>query len=132
MIPALFLGQKHAVIGKWKAIDDKTGEPLSIVEIFEKQGKFYGRVLEIFNPTDRHRKCVKCPGSDKNQPLIGLTVIKGLEKDGNEYNGGEILDPKQGKLYDCYITLQGNNKLKVRGYIGLAIIGRTQYWHRVH
>lgn len=131
IVPAVIMAQKGSVLGKWKAIDDHTGEAVSIVEIFENQGKIYGKVLEIFNPADRNKKCVSCPGADKNKPLIGLTVIKGLTKDGDEYNGGEILDPKHGKLYDCYITLENANKLKVRGYIGLAFLGRTQYWHRV-
>ncbi len=130
MVPALFVGQK-SVIGKWKAIDDNTGKAVSIIEIFENQGKIYGKVVEIFNPADKNKKCVQCPGEYKDQPILGMTVLKGLTKDGDEYNGGEILDPKHGKLYDCYITLENVNKLKVRGYIGIALLGRTQYWHRV-
>jgi uncharacterized protein (DUF2147 family) len=62
---------------------------------------------------------------------MGLIFIKGLTKDGEEYSGGKILDPKNGKLYKCYITLEGNDKLKVRGYIGISLLGRTQYWKRV-
>ena len=62
---------------------------------------------------------------------MGMIVIKGLKKDGDEYNGGKILDPNNGKLYKCYIELEEDDKLKVRGYIGLALLGRTQYWYRV-
>ncbi len=121
----------QTVVGKWKTIDDETGKAISIVEIFEEGGKIYGRVAEILNPANRHRLCVNCKGSDKNKAILGMTVIKGLKKDGNEYNSGKILDPKSGKLYSCYITLESPDKLKVRGYIGISLLGRTQYWLRM-
>jgi len=122
---------QHSVIGKWKTIDDETGKALSVVEIYESKGKVYGKVIEIFNPKNRSRVCENCSGADKNKPILGLTVIKGLSKEGNEYNAGKILDPKNGKLYQCYITLDSFDKLKVRGYIGISLLGRTQYWERV-
>lgn len=121
----------HTVVGKWKTIDDETGKAVSVVEIYEKDGKVYGKVIEILNPKDKDKKCVNCGGSDKNKPILGLTVIKGLTKEGDEYTNGKILDPKSGKLYKCYIATEGADKLKVRGYIGVAVIGRTQYWYRV-
>ncbi len=123
--------QSHSVIGKWKTIDDETGKPLSIVEVFEKNHKVYGKVLEILNPVNRNRVCEKCSGEDSNKPILGLTVIKGLTKVGDEYTKGKILDPKNGKLYSCYITLENQDKLKVRGYIGISLFGRTQYWIRM-
>ena len=134
LIAVLFMSvayAQHGVVGKWKTIDDETGKAISIVEIYEKNGKIYGRVEDIFNPKSRNRTCENCAGEDKNKPIMGLTVIKGLVKDGNEYNGGKILDPKSGKLYKCYITLESKDKLKVRGYIGISLLGRTQYWHRI-
>lgn len=121
----------QTVIGKWKTIDDETGKAKGIVQLYEKDGKIYGKILEILDAEHRHEKCVLCEGSDKNKPVLGLTFIKGLKKDGDEYNGGKILDPKNGKSYKCYITLEGNDKLKVRGYIGISLLGRTQYWYRV-
>ena len=121
--------QNHGITGKWKTIDDATGKPLSVVEIFESRGKVYGKVVEIYNPKNQ-RKCENCSGDDRNKPILGLTVIKGLTKSGDEYNG-KILDPKHGKIYRCIVSLQGRDKLKVRGYIGVAIIGRTQIWERV-
>lgn len=130
LITAL-IPSSSTVTGKWKTVDDETGKPISIVEIYEKNGKVYGKVAEVLNPNDRDRKCVNCTGDDKNKPILGLTVIKGLSKEGSEYTNGKILDPKSGKLYKCFITLEGNDKLKVRGYIGVSLIGRTQYWHRV-
>ncbi len=123
--------QSQSVIGKWKTIDDETGRPISIVEVFEKNHKVYGKVLEILNPANRNRVCEKCSGEDSNKPILGLTVIKGLTKVGDEYTKGKILDPKNGKLYSCYITLENQDKLKVRGYIGISLFGRTQYWYRI-
>ena len=121
----------QSVLGKWKTIDDETGKEKGIVVVYEKDGKIYGKISEILEEEHRNKKCTLCEGFDKDKPILGLTFIKGLTKDGNEYNGGKILDPKDGKLYKCYITLENNDKLKVRGYIGVSLFGRTQYWYRV-
>lgn len=120
----------QSVIGKWKSVDDDSGKVVGIVNIYEEKGKIYGTVEEITLEADRNKRCTNCTGEDKNKPILGLTVIKGLVKDGDEYYG-HILDPKYGKLYKCYIRLESPNKLKVRGYIGFSLLGRTQYWHRV-
>ena len=127
----IFHAQNQSVIGKWKTIDDETGKAKSIVEIYEKSGKIYGKVIEILEVENKKRVCINCSGDDKNKPILGMIVIKGLSKDGNKYGSGKILDPKNGKLYKCFITLEGNGKLKVRGYIGISLFGRTQYWYRV-
>ena len=131
LLSTQFHGQSLGVIGKWNTIDDVTGKVVSVVEIFEHNNKIYGKVNEIFNPKSRNRVCENCTGDDKNKAILGLTVIKGLVKAGNEYCNGKILDPKSGKLYKCYITLEEPDKLKVRGYIGISLFGRTQYWERL-
>ncbi len=118
------------VTGKWKTIDDETGDAKSIVEIYKKDGKVYGKIVDLINPKKKNAKCTECPGDDKNKPLNGLVIIRGLEKDGDEYNDGKILDPISGKLYKCYIALENPDRLKVRGYVGFAMLGRTQYWSR--
>lgn len=123
--------QHHSVIGKWKTIDDETGKPVSVIEIFEKQNKIYGKVIEIFNPKTKVPRCEQCDGEDKNKPIVGLVVIKGLIKDKDEYTHGKILDPKHGKLYKCSLSLESRDRLKVRGYIGINLLGRTQIWERV-
>lgn len=121
----------QSVVGKWKTIDDETGKAISVVEIYEKGGKIYGKVHDIIDPKDRNKICSNCTGEDKDKPIMGLTVIKGLVKEGAEYSSGKILDPKYGRLYKCFITLESKDKLKVRGYIGISLFGRTQYWHRI-
>ncbi len=126
-----FHGQSHGVIGKWNTIDDVTGKVVSVVEIFEHNNKIYGKINELFNPKSRNKVCENCIGEDKNKAILGLTVIKGLVKEGDDYCNGRILDPKSGKLYKCYISLEGADKLKVRGYIGVSLFGRTQYWERI-
>jgi uncharacterized protein (DUF2147 family) len=127
----IFYGQNQTVIGKWKTIDDETGKAKSIVQIYEKSGKIYGKVIEILEEEHRNKVCTNCSGEDKNKPILGMIVIKGLKKDGDVYTKGKILDPKNGKLYKCYITLESKDKLKVRGFIGISLFGRTQYWYRI-
>ncbi|PBI94513.1 hypothetical protein BSF41_02620 [Flavobacterium sp. ACN2] len=123
--------QSQSVIGKWKTIDDETGEAKSIVEIYEKSGKIYGKVVDILRDSRKKDVCVKCDGAEKNKPILGMVIINGLKKDGSEYNGGTILDPTSGKKYKCYVTLESADKLKLRGYVGISLMGRTQYWTRV-
>lgn len=125
-----FTLQAQTVTGKWKTIDDKTGKAKSIVEISEQNGKIYGKVIEILTD-NKDAKCDKCPGADKGKPIKGLTIIKGLKKDGSEYSGGTITDPGSGKEYKCAMSLDGADKLNVRGYIGIQALGRTQTWVRV-
>jgi uncharacterized protein (DUF2147 family) len=121
----------QTVVGKWKTIDDESGKAKSILEIYEKSGKIYGKVIDILDLEHKNDVCKLCSGEDKNKPIMGMTVIKGLTKDEQEYNNGKILDPQNGKLYKCYITLESKDKLKVRGYIGISLFGRTQNWYRV-
>lgn len=123
--------QAQDVFGKWKTIDDNTGEARSIVEIFEREGKVYGKIIAITDPEKRDRVCVKCSGDDRNRPILGLEIIKGLEKTDDKYENGYITDPDNGKRYKCYIELEDANTLKVRGFMGFAIIGRTQTWQRI-
>ena len=129
LITTVFYSQ--SITGKWKTIDDETGKAKSIIEIYEKSGKIYGKVVEILDASRAKELCQDCPGEDAKKPIMGLNVIKGLKKDSDEYSGGQILDPKNGKLYKCLIVLESQDKLKVRGYIGFSLLGRTQYWYRV-
>lgn len=123
--------QASDISGKWKTIDDQTGEVKSIVEIYQKNGKYYGKVVEILNKDRKDALCEKCSGNKKNKSVLGLEIITDMKKDGEEYSGGKILDPESGKEYKCNITLETKTKMKVRGFIGLSIIGRTQYWYKI-
>ncbi len=121
-------------VGLWRTVDDETGKAKSLVKIWEKNGKLYGRIVKLINPDDGNANpnCDKCPGALKDKPVVGMTIMKGLSKDGDEWNGGTILDPKNGKTYKVLIeVIKGGKALKVRGYIGFSLLGRTQYWHRV-
>ncbi|WP_372792172.1 DUF2147 domain-containing protein [Lutibacter sp.] len=120
----------QSIFGKWKTIDDETGKEKSIVEIYKENGKAYAKVLQVLEKGKEDKICDLCKGDNKNKPVKGMVIINGLSQDDDEWNNGKILDPKTGKEYKCYITLEDENKLKVRGFIGFAIIGRTQYWTR--
>jgi uncharacterized protein (DUF2147 family) len=117
-------------LGKWKTIDDETGKEKAIVEIFEKQGKIFGKIIAILEEEHRHRKCENCQGEDKNKPILGMSIIRGMKKNNAIYEGGNIIDPKNGKSYSCKISLDGKDKLIVRGYIGISLFGRSQTWVR--
>jgi uncharacterized protein (DUF2147 family) len=121
---------KGSIVGHWRTIDDESGKAVSVVDIYESHGRIYGRIIELLNPNDRRKLCEKCEGEDYNKPIIGLVVIKGLVRDGDDYTG-KILDPKHGHIYQCSLKLETRDKLKVRGFIGIALLGRTQYWYRV-
>ncbi len=121
-----------SIIGKWKTIDDETNEPKSIVQIYEEDGKYFGQIKELFRKPgeDPDPVCDKCPDKDprKDQPTKGMIIIKDLVQKGDEYSGGTILDPKEGKIYTCKLWTEGET-LMVRGYI--AFFFRTQTWHKV-
>ncbi len=127
IVSITLFAQSTDIVGKWTTIDDDTGKPKSIVEIFKKSdGKYYGKILKLLQKPE-NETCVACKDDRKGKPLIGLEIIRGLKMDGNEFTGGTITDPKSGKTYKCTITRTGN-KLNVRGYMGISLIGRTQTW----
>lgn len=117
--------------GKWRTIDDETGKPKSVVEITKKSdGKYYAKVVQLLiKPEDPN--CSKCKDDRKGKPVLGMEVIRGLSKDGSEFSGGTITNPKDGKTYKCTIKKEGNTLL-VRGYVGISAFGRTQTWHKVN
>lgn len=116
--------------GKWKTIDDETGKPKSVVEIFKKNdGKYYGKIVQLLIKPENNN-CVKCKDDRKNKPLLGLEIIRGLSKDDDEFVGGTITNPKDGKSYKTEIEKDGNT-LKVKALImGIAV--KTQTWHKVN
>jgi len=128
-----FAADGASPVGVWKTIDDKTGKVKSVVHISENGGELQGKVEKVFSPPadSENPVCDKCEGERKDKPVIGMTIMWGLKKDGDEYKGGHILDPAEGKTYKCKIKVSDDGKsLNVRGYIGFALIGRTQTWVR--
>ena len=131
-VPAA-MAQNASPVGTWKTIDDETGKPKSLVRITDEGGVLTGKIEKLFRPADQDQnpKCTACEGARKDQPLIGMTILSGLKKDGNEYTGGEIMDPAKGKTYKSKAQLKDNGaKLDVRGYIGAPMFGRSQTWVR--
>lgn len=118
------------VIGTWKTIDDNTGKARSHIKLFvnDANGKMYGQVVKILDPAKKDRVCDKCSGSRKDQPIQGIILVESMEKDGEEWSGGYITDPDNGKRYKCKMWIE-DGKLQVRGYIGPFY--RTQEWIRV-
>jgi uncharacterized protein (DUF2147 family) len=120
-------------VGLWKNIDDVSGKPKALIRISEVNGSLQGQIEKLFRAPneDQNPKCEKCEGARHDQPVIGLVIMTGLKKDGDEYNGGEILDPDNGKVYRSKMHLtDGGKKLSVRGYIGVPMLGRSQVWVR--
>jgi len=121
------------VLGKWKTIDDETGKERSIVEIYEQNGLIFGKVIKTFPGPgeDPDPVCNQCEPTDPrhNKKIIGMTIIQNMKKTGDEYTAGNILDPKNGKVYSCKLWVEGS-ELKVRGYWGMFY--RTQTWKKVH
>ena len=122
--------QAQDVLGKWHTINEDTGKPNSLIEIYEEDGEVKGKVLRILKEEDRDNLCNNCAGSLKDQPIEGLELMTGFQKDGNEYTGGVITDPKSGKQYKAKLWVEEDNpqRLKVRGYI--AFFYKTQTWQR--
>ncbi len=120
-------------VGRWRTIDDDTKKPKSIVAITEKDGKLEGTIEELLDPNrpEPDPLCKKCEGERKNQPIRGMKILWGVKKSGDTWTGGKILDPNNGKVYRVNLTpADGGKKLVVRGYVGIALIGRTQEWIR--
>ena len=122
-------------IGLWKNVDDVSGTPRALIRITESNGALLGKIEKVFPAPneDPNPRCDKCEGANKNAPVIGLVVLSGLTKDkeGEEYVGGQILDPDNGKVYRSKVRLTDNGKkLSVRGYIGVPMLGRSQAWLR--
>ena len=125
-------GDLMTPVGTWKTIDDKTGEAKSLVQISEVNGQLEGKVVKVLKSKQGpHPICDQCDGARHNQPIEGMNIMWGVSKDDDVWDGGKILDPKTGKVYKVRLKmLDGGQKLDVHGYIGFALIGRSQVWER--
>jgi uncharacterized protein (DUF2147 family) len=121
-------GAVEAPVGQWKTVDEKSGAVQSVVEIYDQGGKLFGKIVSLTKPTDEQGKpklCTKCTGADKDNPIVGLVIVKDFARGGDSWKGGTILDPDDGKIYKAELWVE-DGKLKVRGYVGL--FHRTQTW----
>ncbi|WHP06561.1 DUF2147 domain-containing protein [Acinetobacter corruptisaponis] len=124
--------------GYWKSIDDRTGEQLSIVEVKKKpDGTYTGTIVyryPILNGGATLTNCVKCPEPFKNKPILGLQIAWGLKEDPknpDHYIDGRVLEPKTGNIYKGKAQLSADGKrMRMRGYMGISALGRTQVWIR--
>ena len=122
----------QTVLGKWKTIDDKTGKPKAVVEIYEKDNEYFGKIIEVLQQEKKDEVCVKCKGEDKDKPFVGLVVIKNMVEDNKgQFTGGKLFDPENGLEFrgKIWLAKENLNHLKVRGY--LALLYRTQTWIRI-
>lgn len=121
-------------VGKWRTIDDETGEAKSVVEIYQQDGKLFGKIVEIL-PEGRSSVCDICEGEYAGKDLVGAVILRDLERDGDEWEDGKITDPKNGKTYNAKMSLSDANTLDVRGFVKVPLmgsaLGRTQTWYRV-
>ncbi len=119
--------------GRWTTLDDKSGQPRGVVEIREDAGRLSGVILRTYPKPGESAapSCRKCRGALKDQPVIGLQFLWGLHGDGEAWTGGRIIDPETGGEYDARLRLEPDGRtLKVRGYLGVEALGRTQTWIR--
>lgn len=118
--------------GLWKTIDDDGKTEKSLVRISEAGGVFSAKVEKVFDPARQDAKCDKCSDERKDQPVLGMTIIRNVKANADDkalWDGGEILDPNNGKTYKVRIKpVDGGKKLEVRGYVGAPLLGRTQTW----
>jgi uncharacterized protein (DUF2147 family) len=130
-VPAM--AQSASPVGTWQTIDDHTGQPKALVQITrDNSGTLSGTIIKGLNVDDNSdRRCMACTDARKNQPMLGMTIINDMKKEGDGWDSGQILDPENGKIYKCKMHLEDfGRKLVVRGYIGVSLLGRSQVWIR--
>lgn len=131
---ALARAQGPSPEGWWKTVDDKTGRVKSIVHITRGGDTLSGKVEKLFRLPEEIQDpmCIKCSGDRKDKRIVGMTIMWGLRPSGDAWDHGSVLDPANGKVYSCKLTLSPDNQsLTVRGYLGISLIGRSQTWKRV-
>ena len=121
--------------GLWKTIDDETKQEKSLVRIADAGGSVSGKIEKLLDPTKQDTKCDKCADERKDKPVLGMTIIRNVKQNADDkalWDGGEILDPNNGKTYKVRMKpVDGGKTMEVRGYIGAPLLGRTQIWTRV-
>jgi uncharacterized protein (DUF2147 family) len=121
-------------VGLWEQVDEKSGKPESWFKITERNGAYEGNIVKIFFKPgeDENWVCDKCEGAERGKPVLGLALIKGMQRNGSSYENGTIMDPRDGAVYRALMKLSPDGqKLEVRGYLGISLFGRSQVWNRL-
>lgn len=129
-LPLMGMAQ-NKFVGMWKNLDDEDGKEKSHIKVYVENNELKATVVKLL-PHATLRNCESCKGALKNKPIEGMSIMYGMKKqtDGT-YSGGTILNPKNGKEYKCTISLDDDNKMRVRGYIGFSALGKTQFWYKL-
>jgi uncharacterized protein (DUF2147 family) len=125
--------QTDSAVGIWQTIDDHSGAPRALIELTQDaNGEVTGKVIKGLVPGEpADRRCTACTDDRKDKIIVGMTVLSGMRREGEGWEGGRILDPDNGKIYRCKMHLEKDgNELVVRGYIGVSLLGRSQTWIR--
>lgn len=135
MLAATLAQAQNSPVGVWKTIDDATKKEKSLIRVTESGGVLTGKVEKLLDPsTPPDAVCKDCTDERKDKPILGMTLIRNVrqsDRDTGLWDGGEILDPNNGKVYRVRLKpVDGGAKLDVRGYIGAPLLGRTQTWIR--
>jgi uncharacterized protein (DUF2147 family) len=119
--------------GLWEKVDDD-GKPVGWFLFVERNGVYEGAIAKLFMRPgeDPHPKCVDCPGDRKDAPLLGLSLIRDMKRDGLKYEGGNIIDPRNGTIWRAMMTVSPDGKiLTMRGYLAIPILGKDEIWKRL-
>jgi len=134
IVSAPLRAAEPTAVGLWEQVDEKTNKPESWFKITERNGVYQGNIVKIYFKPGEDENCVcdKCEGDEKGKPVLGLALIKNMQRKGNDYENGTIMDPRDGAVYKALMKLSPDGqKLEVRGFLGFSLLGRSQYWNRL-
>lgn len=120
----------QAAVGQWQVIDDE-GKPGGHVETYLVAGRLFGKVTQSRPQRPPNEPCTKCPGELKDRPVLGMVIIRDFHPEGDRWVGGTVLDPENGKVYKGKLWSIGEDKLRLRGYVGITLLGRSETWVRL-
>jgi Uncharacterized protein conserved in bacteria (DUF2147) len=116
--------------GLWQPLDS-SGKPLGLIRIYQDHGLYFGQIMPSSPGDSPNERCVRCTDERKNEPIIGLTIIRNMRRDGDVYLGGDVLDPTTGRIYGCRFHLtDGGHRMIMRGFLGIPLLGRSMIWAR--